>query len=179
MASRSSSKLSPAKRHAAIENISVLGIPGRMGPLGLWIYADAFLTAAQALPLAEGRFDPVPYYLASHSVELSLKAVLALRGKSLLELSGGQFGHNLRALLAAAQMAGLSDLVNLGSGHLEVVETTADYYEGKVFEYPAVGEAMTAYSSRPNIDLLLAAASALVVALHEPCLTAVNEPRAV
>lgn len=177
MAALSPSKLSPAKRQAAIEDISVLGVRGRMGPLGLWIYAETYLKAAQALPSPADRFDPVPYYLASHSVELSLKAFLALRGKSLLELSSGEFGHNLITLLAEAQSAGLSDIVALKSNHLAAIESTAAYYEGKVFEYPAVGEALTAYSARPDLKHLLTAAQALVLPLHKPCLTAVNQPR--
>jgi hypothetical protein len=46
------------------------------------------------------------------------------------------------------------------------------YYREKVFEYPAIAEALKAYPGNPDTDLLLGVARALVTALREPCLNA-------
>lgn len=163
------SRLSRAKQYAEIERISIMGLVARMGPVGLWVYARAYLTAALALPAPESPYEPVRYYLACHSIELSLKAYLSLHGATMLELSENAFGHNLETLLEAAEGKGLPTQVPLTPQQRAEVCKAALYYAGKVFEYPAMGEAVGAYPSLPRLEVLFAAASLLVENLAQPC----------
>ena len=48
----------------------------------------------------------------------------------------------------------------------------SDYYSSKVFEYPALGEALQAFHGHPDTNILIDAAEKLVSALQEPCLKA-------
>ena len=163
---------SRAKQFAAIERISVFGAVARMGPVGLWQYADAYKRAAETLPAPEVPYEPVRYYLACHAIELCLKAYLSVHGATMLDLAENAYGHNLDRLLAAADQRGLSAAIPLPAEHRAEVHKAADYYAGKLFEYPAVGEAIRAYPGLPNIDSLLEVARILVTALAEPCLNA-------
>ena len=95
-------RISAAKRFAQIEKISIMGITERMGPLGLHMYASAYLDAARALPLPTAPFEPVRPFLICHSIELGLKAFLSLHGAEMLELADGSYGHNLEAILKKA-----------------------------------------------------------------------------
>ena len=81
-------------------------------------------------------------------------------------------GHNLEALLRNADEKGFAALVRIDEPQRQVIRRASVYYEGKVFEYPAVAEALSGYPSLPTLDLLLAAASILVNSLREPCLKA-------
>ena len=49
------------------------------------------------------------------------------------------------------------------------IRRASKYYLEKVFEYPAAGEAPRAYPHNPDIEPLLEAAKAMVVALEVPC----------
>jgi hypothetical protein len=162
-------KLSRAKKYAQIERISIMGAVARMGPVGLWVYASAYVKAGLALPAPEAPYEPVRYYLACHSIELSLKAFLSLHGATMLELSEGAFGHNLEAILIAAEAKGLQTQVALTHEHRAEICKAATYYAGKVFEYPAMGEASDGYPGLPNVELLFAAAELLVDTLAQPC----------
>jgi hypothetical protein len=161
-----------AKQFAAIERISVCGVGGGMGPLALWIYASAFWKAATELPETEVPFEPVRYYLSCHSIELALKAFLSLNGDTMLSLSDSALGHNLVAILTTADAKGLAKKVVLTPDHRAEIARAAAYYGGKVFEYPAVGEAMVGYPSLPKLTVLLEASQALVESLAKSCMEA-------
>jgi len=49
------------------------------------------------------------------------------------------------------------------------VTKAATYYGGKVFEYPAIGEALGGYPGLPRLEVLLEAANALVESLARSC----------
>jgi len=161
--------LSVAKRNAQIEHISIAGITARMGPIGLHTYAQSFLAAARALPPATVPFDPAQPYLVCHAIELGFKAFLSLRGAAMLELADGAHGHNLETLLQKAEKKALRTTVPLTDAHRAAIRLASVYYAGKVFEYPAVGEAMSAYPSMPPMDTLFDAATLLVESLRQPC----------
>ncbi len=146
-----------------------MGATSRMGPVGLWVYANAYIRAGLALPAPEAPYEPVRYYLACHSIELSLKAFLSLHGATMLELSENAFGHNLDAIVAAADAKGLQLQVALTPDHRVEISKAAMYYAGKVFEYPAVGEAMSGYPGLPKLEVLFVAAELLVSTLAQPC----------
>jgi len=165
-------RVSGAKRHAEVEYLSIAGLTTRMGPIGLHTYASAFLDAARTLPPATVPFDPVRLFLVCRSIELALKAFLSLQGLAMLELAGGAYGHNLEAILGEADRRELARLVSLTEPQRIVIQHASGYYEGKVFEYPAVGEAVSAYPKLPAFDALREIAAILVTSLHQPCLEA-------
>jgi hypothetical protein len=161
---------------ADIENISIAGQIGRMGPIGLHLYAEKYLIAAKALP-APGHtestpprelFEPVRPYLVCHSIELALKAFLSLKGQKMADMKF-QVGHQLTSILADADSQGLASQVAITSDQRTAIRDATAYYAGKVFEYPAVGEALFAYPSMPPLSLLMEAATALIDALRQPC----------
>jgi hypothetical protein len=133
------------------------------------MYANAYAKAAAALPAPEAPYDPVRYHLACHSIELSLKAYLSMHGATMLELSESAYGHNLETILAAAEAKGLQSQVSISLEHRTEICKSATYYGGKVFEYPAVGEALAGYPGLPKLDLLVEAATFLVESLAQPC----------
>jgi hypothetical protein len=162
----------PAKKHSQIENVSVFGATARMGPLGLHMYAADFLSVAVAAATPQVPFAPARTYLACRALELVLKAFLSLKGQPLEQLAGGEYGHDLEKLLAAAVQQGLLDLVVIEERALIEIRRASKYYSEKVFEYPALGEAVFGYPHNPDIEPLLEAAKAMVVALEVPCLNA-------
>ena len=162
-------RVSAAMRFSQIERISIMGITERMGPLGLHMYANAYLDAARVLPVPIARFELVRPFLVCHAIELALKAFLSLQGTAMLELADGSYGHNLDIILEKADENGLGTLVHLTKAHKAEIRHASVYYAGKVFEYPAVGEALSAYPSMPTIDILFEAATVLIDSLRKQC----------
>lgn len=162
--------LSRAHKHTKIENISIFGAFARLAPVTLHFYSDAYLSAAKGLPCGM-EFNPVRPYLVCHALELALKAFLSLKGRTLTELARS-LNHEITNLLAEAEKERLADFATLTREQRKELEKASIYYSEKVFEYPAIGEAARAYPQMPQIDLLIAAADALVNALREPCLKA-------
>jgi hypothetical protein len=154
---------------ADVENISIAGLTARMGPVGLHAYAERFLIAAEALQASEFPFDPVRPYLACHSIELALKAFLSLSGQKMVNMAKFQIGHQLDAILADADRQGLTSRVALTDDQRTAIRGATTYYAGKLFEYPAVGEALSAYPSMPPLEELFGAARLLVDGLRQPC----------
>ena len=140
-----------------------------MGPIGLHLYAQHYLSAAKSLPEPTVPFEPVRPYLVCHAIELALKAFLSLEGKLMVELADGKLAHKLGALLSAAEEASLSKIVSLSDAQENAVRLAETYYAGKVFEYPAVGEAISAYPGMPSLSLLFEVATLLVEQLAIPC----------
>ena len=81
----------------------------------------------------------------------------------------GRDGHNLEALLRNADAEGLAASVTLTEDQRATIRDASTYYEGKVFEYPAIGEVLSAYPRRPTLDVLYHVAAVLVTSLREPC----------
>jgi hypothetical protein len=167
-----SKQTSTAKRHAKVEFISIAGVTARLGPLGLQMYAADYLSAAKEVAPPEVRFSQARIFLVCRALELALKAFLSLKGNSLEKLADGKCGHNLEYLLSQAKQRGLSTLINLEERHRFQICRASTYYLEKVFEYPALAEAMTGYSKSPDTSLLIDAAEMLIPALQEPCLHA-------
>ena len=162
-------RVSTARKFAQIEKISIMGITERMGPLGLHIYAKAYLDGACALPPPSAPFAPVYSFLVCRSIELGLKAFLSLKGSAMLELADGSYGHNLEAILQKAEVKQLSKYVKLTLKHKAEIRKASLYYSGKVFEYPAIGEALSGYPGMPKIDILVEVAALLVDSLAQQC----------
>jgi hypothetical protein len=163
-----------ARRHAKIENLSIAGASGRFGPVGLILYADHFLSAAKTAdnappPQLGGLFVPARLFLACRTLELALKAFLSLKKCSLEELAGGVYGHDLESLMVEAEKRGLQALFKFEDRQQAEIVRASTYYFEKVFEYPALMEAVHGYPKLPDASLLIDAAEALVSALREPC----------
>jgi hypothetical protein len=154
------------------ESISIFGLTAHMAPLGLQMYAADFLAAAKSLQPTNVDFAPARSFLACHALELALKAFLSLKSKdySLDKLAERQFSHHIVNLLDEAERNGLYEFVNLKDVEKSQIRSASDYYSSKVFEYPAVSEALRGYPTRPNINIIIDAAETLVGALKEPCL---------
>ncbi len=90
----------------------------------------------------------------------------------MLELAEGSYGHNLDAILQKADEKGLDASIRLTAAQRSAIRLATVYYCGKVFEYPAVGEAMSGYPSVPSLETLLEAAGRLVDLLRQQCLDA-------
>ncbi len=165
-------RVTQAKRFSEIEYISIAGLKARMGPAGLHVYAEHFVSAAKALPRSQVPFEPVHAYLVCHGIELALKTFLSIKGSAMIELANSSSGHKLEALLAKAQELKLSEFVPLTMEQLTSIRQASTYYAGKLFEYPALGEAMTGYPKMPAIDTLIEAATLMVESLRKPSLEA-------
>lgn len=164
-------KPSTAKIHAAIENISIAGINIKMGPLGLHFYAEHYLNAAKSINDGTG-FNPAKYYLACHALECVLKAYLSLKGHSLISLSGSNFGHDLSKLLAQAEKDSLTKIIELSESEKFQINRAGKYYGEKVFEYPTIGETVSAYQHLPDLPILMTLTDRMVDMLSEPCVNA-------
>jgi len=155
-----------------IERISIAGATARLSPLALHKYAKDFLRAGISLEASCVPFSPVQYYLLARAVELALKAFLSANGITLKELAG--YGHSLVKLLRAAENRGITADVSLGSEHVEEIQRADNYYSEKVYEYPAIWEAIEGYPQNPNLVVLRSAAELLVIRLEALCLDAAS-----
>jgi hypothetical protein len=120
--------LSGSRRHAAVERLSLFGNVTRLGPYGLISYAKWFSEAAGSTtaPADAPNFPLVRTFLAARAVELALKAFLALKGRSLLELADGPYGHDLIGLIREAEKLDLKAHVRLNAvQHAEIIKARA------------------------------------------------------
>jgi hypothetical protein len=169
-------------RHSKIQYFGFGGARWDFGPAYLIIYAQKYLAAAQSVATMEraqeGKWHPVCKYLACHSLELSLKAFLGLRGQT-MKGARAAFAHNLNDLLVRADTDGLTTFAVLSDAEKREIEKAHTYYSEKVFEYPSVIESAEAYPLDPDYDLLESAAAKLVSALYDPCMQHDSGPRTI
>ena len=161
-------KLSPANRQASLETLTILGVSGEFGALGLWMYADEYLAAAKAVP-STNKLNLVRSALTCHAIELLLKASLSVDGVRLLTLSEAPLGHNLEKLLATMLSEPTGRSAQLELQHIDAINNAAKYHDQKIFEYPAPAEALAGYPHLPDIPILTNAAELLLNHLEEPC----------
>jgi len=101
----------------------------RTTAIGLARYAYEYLDAAVLVDEHHGTrpghefISPIPaYYLASHAIELTLKAFLRHRGVPVRQLrSSRYYGHDLRACYRKAKELGLSDIFKVRSDDLRAL----------------------------------------------------------
>jgi hypothetical protein len=163
-----------SRKHTQVEYFELAGLKSHLSPVGLILYAENYLQAAKAaLPIpGGGEFDPARLFLVGRSLELALKAFLSLRGFSLDQMADGAFGHNLERLLAESKTQNIDTLINLSADQEAEIIRVSIYYAEKVYEYPALGEAIRGYPSHANAARLIDAAGTLIAALWEPCMAA-------
>lgn len=93
-------------------------------------------------------FHPT-FYCAIHSIELAIKAHLALAGVPKRLLSSKDLGHNLDELLKEANRHSIQDALQLDFQDIRNISLGSRAYSGKCFEYPEI-----LYSTFP-IDIWL------------------------
>jgi hypothetical protein len=159
--------MAPVHTRIEVEPITI-----NFSPFGLIFTAKKFLDAAlTVIPQenqADSKWHPVGKYLTCHSVELSLKAFLALKGSKMDSLKK-RYSHRIAELLSETENHNLLALVELTDEEKPEIRRAEKYYNGKVFEYPVVVEIVRAYPGDPNGSHLLSAAKKLVDGLYEPC----------
>jgi hypothetical protein len=161
-----------ATKHSKIETLSLFGLRVSFGPVGLIVLAEHYAVAADVVrnSLVGQRWSPVEKFLACRSIELGLKAFLSLKGRALEELAGGLYGHDLENLLKQAEDEGLQEMTSLTTDERAAIHFAQKYYFDKVFEYPALAEALRAYPGDPaDSHFLISAAERLVFELKQPC----------
>jgi hypothetical protein len=109
----------------------------RTTSLGLHGYATEFVAAAETIADGPQDLSPVVYYLACHGIELALKAFLRGSGLEVSELQA--LGHDLVAVLAAADTKDLSQQVALTPADRMVIGLANAIYKDKQFEYIEAG----------------------------------------
>lgn len=163
--------MSKSRKHTKTEHLTLFGLRSHIAPVGLLLYAESYLQMVKsAHPLPDRPFQPAPLFLASRSLELALKTFLCLKGETLEKLAVQ--GHNLGLLLTSAKANGLGDLVSLPVEQEAEIERASIYYAEKVYEYPAVKEAVLGYPALATVGPLVAAAEALISALRPLALEA-------
>ena len=157
-----------SKQFTTITKVSIMGLVVDMSAFGLHHYAEKYLEATKKLMPVLSEIDPARSYLMCHSIELSLKAYLCMKGINMPEAI--KYMHNLEKIIDKCIKLDLSTLVKLSKSEIEEVKKASIYYAGKVFEYPSIVEGNTGYSSKPDMQLLLLVAERLVEELKAPCL---------
>jgi hypothetical protein len=160
-------KLSPAKRQASLDPLTILGHQFSLASLGLWMYAEEYIGIATAAPST--KLNMAQFALICHAIELLLKASLSVDGEALLALSEGPYGHDLDALMTAAMSKPTCLRSPLSPEHQAEIRRAAKYHTEKVFLYPAPAEALQAYPSKPDMATLTEAAQVLLEHLEVPC----------
>jgi HEPN domain-containing protein len=110
----------------------------RQPAIGMFLFGESFLDAGRHLARATDkrelrlRFDDPIYFLYSHALELTLKALLRSKGYSARRLASRQFGHQLKVLWQECLKAGLSTQPNEDAfmdGMIEILDPLATSYE--------------------------------------------------
>jgi hypothetical protein len=118
----------------------------RTTPLGLGRYAYEYMDAALVVDEARGpqgmlsraAYTPA-YFLAFHSIELSLKAYLLNAGLSLDELSSKKYGHRLQKLYDKAMQIGLRSDFLQDERDEQALHLLIDLNEGHQLRYLVTG----------------------------------------
>ncbi len=126
---------------------------------GFWTHAREFFEAADLLLKDDGeRVLPI-YFLLGRSIELALKAYLLKSGVSIEELRNPKrFGHDLRALLAAAKDHGIEAKVSMGPLASGSIELLSYDYSGKRLEYRRTGGTYSLPFIEPTYEIARALA---------------------
>jgi len=133
----------------------------RTSPLGLWMYADSYLDAANCV-MAHSRHPhraPV-YFLYAHAVEFALKAYLRSKDLPIQDIEAHE--HRLSPLMAACRERGLKEpdhIEKIGSAAialLELGDTDARYVR-------------TGFKRRPDLPALRLFAEWLLAETKQLC----------
>jgi hypothetical protein len=144
-----------------------------ISPFGFISYAEDFYEAAIS-HCSPRNFSPVTYYLLCHSIELSLKSFLLLKGLPREEIRHRSMGHNLKNILTKCKDLGLSDLVDFSKAQTEEIASLNEWYCRKGFEYFELNNIVDSHDDLPNLSSVKELASVLISSLKEPCRNEAN-----
>jgi len=162
----SNSEVQSKNRILKVEPITI-----NVSPFGFHHYAKQFLEAARSIEHSS-RFSPVPFYLCCHSIELSLKAYLLVKGVPKNELKKKILGHNLENILCRAETLGIKQVIQISTVERQELKKSNAYYADKGFEYFFVVPAVTGYPDLPDLEIIDRLADTLIVKLKAICLAA-------
>lgn len=151
-------RVSRARTHTRIELLDLFGARSKLSTVGLWLYGQDLLSLLQEAGPGAAPYSSARFFAVTRSIELFLKAFLSAKGRSLVDLSSTALAHDLERLLDLALSMGLGQIVSLDQEQQVAIRKANKYYVEKVFEYPAVLEAIKGYKQLPEFATLLAAA---------------------
>ena len=139
--------------------------PARSTPHGFWMFSADYLLAARCVDThirkTSGVYFPT-LNLYGIAIELSLKAFLLKRGKSLDEIKN--LSHNLTKTLTLARTHKLGRVVKLERREIAAIHGLNITYSSNKLRYIVTG-----IVSVPNLVYISRAAEELVVGLEEMC----------
>lgn len=131
----------------------------------MWRYGRDFYTAACIVKKTSTTHVSMPFFfLAYQSIELSLKAFLLKKGKTVNELKGRNYGHRIDKILEVAIAQGLTTYVTLQKEHIDHLKIGSPIYLDRRFQYIETGS-MTV----PDIEPIDNAARLLTESLETFC----------
>ncbi len=146
-----------------------------ISPYAFVSYAEDFYGAAISHD-SPRNFSPVGYYLSCHSIELSLKAFLLLKGISRHELGSRNMGHNLEIILSKCKEQGLSEFYVFNEAQTNEISLLNEWYCRKGFEYFELQNIVDSHQELPSLLSVKNIAAELINCLKEPCKNEANKP---
>lgn len=145
--------------------------------IGFMTYADNYYKAAQRVGFktSERRFDPVPYQLYCHSLELRLKSFLWLSDPTLTRKQiKNRYGHDLAKLWRDAKTRGVAKHVRITALRDAVISLVALFYKNRQFCYVDLDMMFYGYRELKNEPKVIPTLKRLIQrlgrALHKPIL---------
>lgn len=118
----------------------------RTTAIGLARYAYEYIDAARLVDEHHGArkgfefVSPIPsYFLATHGIELTLKAFLRHNGISARELGSRKYGHDLRACYRKAKELGLKDVFDMQADDMRAMLMLIELNKGMGLRYIRTG----------------------------------------
>lgn len=139
-------------------------VDARSTPHGFWRFSADYLLAARAVDVkvAEHRLLFPALQLYAISIELSLKAFLLKRGRTLVEMKA--LSHNLTRALALARQHKLGRSVKLDSREIAAIQILDITYSTHQLRYIVTGATKV-----PQLVYIARAARELVLGLEHLC----------
>lgn len=118
----------------------------RTTAIGFARYAYEYIEAAMLVDRHHGArpgfelVSPIPaYFLASHGIELTLKAFLRHKGISVRDLGSRGYGHDLRACYRKAKELGLEDVFDVQNDDMRAMLMLIELNKGMGLRYIRTG----------------------------------------
>jgi hypothetical protein len=118
----------------------------RTTAVGLARYAYEYIEAAQVVDAHIGAREeysfvsPIPaYFLASHGIELTLKAFLRHNGVTARQLASRTYGHDLNACFRKAKELDLEDVFKMTQSDLKAMQLLIELNKGMGLRYIRTG----------------------------------------
>lgn len=123
-----------------------------ISPYGFLKYSKDFFKAAETI-YPEKDFTPVPYFLYSKSIELSLKSFLLTKDDFNKNILKKKYGHNLEKLINKGIEYDLLPILEISEEEKNLLSEITTLYNvtNKSFEYFNATEAAMGYNNFPDL----------------------------